>query len=167
MGGDSVSVLDHAPNVLLTYLLDGEEGLAEMADRLHRKAHDQPERKFSKRDALYLPQTPFPPLLWRNTCGRCRFWREGGPGQAGQCHIVGRKDDRFGGQRIHPRGWCGLWMPPQGEPAFAWLREQLNPDGASAVRGRYKPWLATRRKREKTTEGTTIEITSGGDSDDD
>lgn len=93
---------------------------------------------------MYLPQSPVPPLLWRNECGRCRFWQEGGPGEAGRCHLVGRPGDPFGGERIHPRGWCGFYLPPEGEPAFAWLGERLDPTGASTVRGEYRETLADR-----------------------
>lgn len=137
-----VSLRTHAPNVLLSYLRGGEDDLADLAEELHEAAHGRPGHKFSKRRAAYLPQTPFPPVMWRNSCGRCRFWQEGGPGEPGTCHIVGREDDPFGGERIHPRGWCGFWMPPADEPAFAWFRERLHPDGASAVRGKYKPHLS-------------------------
>lgn len=137
-----VSAIDHQADVLLAYYRDGERGLADVADRLHDGAHSQPGERFGKRQARYLPQSPFLPLLWRYQCGRCRFWEEGGPGEAGRCHVVGREDDPWGGEAIHPRGWCGLWMPPAGEPAFAWLRERLHPDGASNVRGEYRPALA-------------------------
>lgn len=141
----AASVLSHAPRVVAAYLRQGEDGLAELADRLREQAHERPGGKFSKRRALYLPQSPFPPLFWRNQCERCRFWYEGAPGEPGGCTIVGLQDDPFGGEAIHPRGWCALWMPPAGEPAFAWLRERLHPDGASAVRGQYRERLASRQ----------------------
>lgn len=138
------SVFTHAPRVLLTYLREGDDGLSRIAEQLHQEAHDQPEGKFSKRPALYLPQSPFPPFLWRTECERCRFWHEGGPGEAGRCHIVGREDDPFGGERIHPRGICGFYLPPEGEPAFGWINERLNPSGASTVRGEYRRTLDDR-----------------------
>lgn len=140
-----VNWLGHPPRVLSAYLRRGEAGLTDIEERLHEEAHDQPEGKFGKREVAYLPQSPFPPLLWQNRCGRCRFWEEGSPGEPGTCHIVGREGDPFGGEAIHPRGWCGLFTPASGEPAFAWFHERLNPDGASSVRGLYQPWLAEGR----------------------
>lgn len=167
------SPLAHTPNLLWNYLRRGDRGVDEVADRLHEAAHDQPNGKFDKRSALYLPQSPFPPLLWRNQCGRCRFWQEGAPGEPGQCHIVGRPDDDFGGEAIHQRGWCALFTPPAGEPPFAWLDERLHPDGASSVRGRYDPSARAERRREgatatgrgedSTADGHTIPVTEADD----
>lgn len=148
-----VSPLRHAPSVVLTYLRRGDDGLGELADRLEEAAHAQPGGKFGKKRAAYSPQTPLPPTLWRMSCGRCRFWEEGEPGEPGRCHIVGREGDPFGGEAIHYRGWCALWMPPEGEPAFAWVRERLRPDGKSSVRGEYDPEM-TRKERERETGGT-------------
>lgn len=142
-GRDVVNWLEHPPRVLSAYLLRGEAGLTDLEEQLHEQAHRQPGHKFSKRETAYLPQSPFPPLLWRNQCERCRFYHDGGPGEPATCHIVGREGDSYGGEAIHPRGWCGLYLPPEGEPAFTWLHERLDPDGASSVRGLYKPWLAT------------------------
>jgi len=143
------SLLTHAPTVVRTYLREGEDGLAGIEERLEREASERPGGKFSKREALYLPQAPVPPALWRSSCGRCRFWEEGEPGQPGRCRIVGRAGDPFGAEAIHYRGWCGLWMPSEGEPAFAWIRERLDPSGASSVRGQYDPEeTATARRRE-------------------
>lgn len=160
------SPLAHTPSLLWNYLRRGDRGVDEIADRLHEAAHDQPNGKFDKHSARYLPQSPFPPLLWRNQCGRCRFWQEGGPGEPGKCHIVGRPDDDFGGEAIHQRGWCALFTPPAGEPAFAWLSERLRPDGASSVRGRYDPSARTERRDERagrgedpTSDGHTVPIT--------
>lgn len=137
-----VDWLGHPLRVLSAYMQRGESGLTDVEEQLHEQAHDQPGDKFSKREVAYLPQSPFPPLLWQNRCGRCRFWEEGSPGEPGGCHIVGREGDPYGGEAIHYRGWCGLFMPPSNEPAFTWFRERLQPDGASSVRGLYQPWLA-------------------------
>ncbi|WP_433630636.1 high-potential iron-sulfur protein [Halomicrococcus sp. NG-SE-24] len=139
MGDEDVSWPSHAGRVLLAYLRDGEDGLAEIAEEIHHRAHDRHGEKFGKEEAGYLPQSPFPPTMWVNTCGRCRFWEEGAPGKAGKCHVVGRKEDRFGGEHIHPRGWCKLWLPPEGEPAFAWAFEQFDPTGADLDRGEFRP----------------------------
>lgn len=137
--------MEHPPRLLAAYLMRGEAGLTDLEERIHEQAHDEPGEKFGKRDVAYLPQSPLPPTLWPMRCGRCRFWEEGAPGQPGTCHVVGREDDPYGGEAIHPRGWCGLYMPPSKEPAFAWLHERLDPDGASSVRGLYQPWVATGR----------------------
>lgn len=153
MDGESVSTVGHMIRVLRAYAQDGAEGVNEVATRLHERAHQQPGHAFSKRHTRYLPVSPFPPSMWRYECGRCRFWREGGPGEPGGCDIVGCEDDPFGGERIHPYGWCGLWTPPEGEPAFSWLYEQLSPGGKSSVRGEYDPPLTQkerlRRERQK------------------
>lgn len=141
------SPVTHVPTVIRTYLRDGEDGLAALADRLETEAHDRPGGKFGKREALYLPQAPLPPTLWRTSCGRCRFWEEGEPGVPGRCHIVGRRGDPFGGDSIHYRGTCGFWTPPEGEPPLAWVRERLRPDGKSSVRGEYDPELTAKERR--------------------
>lgn len=169
------SSLTHTPRLLWNYLRQGDRGVDEAAERLHHAAHDEPGKKFDKDSALYLPQSPFPPLLWRNQCERCRFWREGGPGEPGTCHIVGREDDPYGGEAIHPRGWCAFFTPPTGEPPFSWVRERLEPDGASAVRGRYDPSLRKKRDgkagergeeptgSEEAERGHVIAVTEGED----
>lgn len=144
-----VSALTHWASVLTAYRRRGAKGLDDVADRLEAAAQEQPDGKFSKARALYLPQAPLPPTLWRTSCGRCRFWHEGGPGEAGRCHIVGREGDPFGGERIHYRGWCALWMPPAGEPAFAWMAERLRPDGRSSVRGAYDPETTEKERRRR------------------
>lgn len=146
----------HIPAVIRTYLRRGEAGLAELEDTVEEEAHRQPGSKFSKKQALYLPQAPVPPTLWRTSCGRCRFWEDGEPGEPGHCHIVGREGDRFGGEAIHYRGWCAYWMPPRGEPPFAWVRERLRPDGKSSVRGKYDPELTEKERRRKAR--TTVQI---------
>lgn len=139
-----VSVLTHTPKTVLSYLLAGEDGLSRVGDRLHRAAHERPGGKFGKTEARYLPQTPFPPLLWQPQCGRCRFYEDGAPGEPATCHLVGREGDRWGGEAIHPRGWCAYYLPPEGEPAFEWYRERLNPIGTTSVRGEYRPRLGDR-----------------------
>lgn len=159
----------HWAQVLRSYLLRGEAGLADLEERVESTAHDRPNRKFSKDEAIYLPQSPFPPTMWRTSCGRCRFWEEGEPGEPGKCHIVGREGDPFGGEAIHYRGWCAYWMPPAGEPPFAWVRERLRPDGRSSVRGVYDPELTERerrrkqRDREKTSPDAPRAAVTGGD----
>lgn len=144
-----VSPLAHWKRVFTAYFRDGKEGLSAVASQLEVDAHEQPTEKFSKKHARYLPQTPLPPTLWRMSCGRCRFWEEGEVGEPGRCHIVGREDDPFGGDAIHYRGWCALWMPPEGEPAFAWVKERVRPDGKSSVRGEYDPELTEKERRRK------------------
>jgi hypothetical protein len=160
MGGESPSVLAHQTRLLRAYLTDGEAGLERVASRLHDRAHRQPRGTFGKRETSYLPQSPFLPVMWRYSCERCRFYQEGGPGEPAGCHVVGREGDPYGGKAIHPEGWCGLWMPPAGEPAFAWLRERLRPDGKSSVRGVYDPLRTRKDRRRAETErhGEWVEI---------
>lgn len=148
-----VSPYTHWATVVGTYLTGDDATLDDVAERLEAAAHAQPGGKFGKEEAVYLPQAPFPPTLWRTSCGRCRFWEEGEPGEPATCHIVGRTGDRFGGEAIHYRGWCAYWMPPAGEPAFSWVSERLDPTGKESVRGKYDPQVATdetrRRRRAK------------------
>lgn len=160
MGEDDVSWPSHATKMLLAYLRDGEDGLATVAEDIHHRAHDRPGGKFGKSEATYLPQSPFPPNAWVNACGRCRFWQEGAPGEAGTCHVVGRRHDRFGGENVHPRGWCKLWLPPEGEPAFAWLFERVDPTGADLDRGEYRP---NRAADQQTIDESLSESSATGD----
>ncbi|PSP76107.1 glucose dehydrogenase [Halobacteriales archaeon QS_1_68_20] len=131
------SILKHYPRMLAAYLRRGEDGLSEIEEDLRSRAAAQPEGKFTKRQAAYVPFVPLPPLEWRHKCGHCRFWVDEGPGEAGQCMIVGTEDDGWGGESIHEEAGCALFMPPAGEPAFEWLREQRDPTGADLVRGEY------------------------------
>lgn len=149
MGEHSPSVLAHQARLLRAYLTAGEDGVSRVADRIHDRAHRQPGGTFGKREAAYLPASPVPPVLWRYSCERCRFYREGEPGEPATCDIVGREGDPWGGDAIHPEAWCGLWTPPAGEPALAWVRERLRPDGKSSVRGEYDPALAQKERLRK------------------
>lgn len=162
-----VSLLSHAPSLVWAYVRDGETGLSELADEVEAQAHERPAGKFGKREARYLPQAPFPPTLWRTSCGRCRFWEEGEPGEPGTCHVVGREGDPYGGEAIHHRGWCALWMPPPGEPAFAWVRERLRPEGRESVRGEYDPEAARKeRQRQVRADGLSdVDIPSPADTE--
>lgn len=131
--------IKHYPRVLKAYLSRGEEGLENIEEALRAKAAAEPTGKFSKGQALYVPFVPLPPLEWRHKCGHCRFWVDHGPGKPGECMIVGREGDRWGGEKIHEKAGCGLFMPPAGEPMFAWISEQLDPTGADLARGEYHP----------------------------
>lgn len=144
--GEDISWATHPPRLIYEYLVDGERGLSRLERRLRRRAESQPGGKFSKEAVSYLPFRPFPLVLWDNVCGRCRFWHEGGPGEPGGCHIVGREGDGGGGEAIHPRGWCGLYTPPKREPSFAWIRDRISPSGDTDVRGKYEPETTRKRK---------------------
>jgi glucose/arabinose dehydrogenase len=125
--------------MLWAYSRDGEAGLQAVEERLRVAAAEQPEGKFSKLQAAYVPTVPLPPLDWRHKCGHCRFWVDHGPGTPGECMIVGREGDPMGGTAIHEKAGCALFMPPAGEPAFSWLGEQREPTGADVVRGEFHP----------------------------
>lgn len=144
--GDDVSWPAHPPRMLYKYLLHGEKGLSELETELRRKAQAEPRGKFSKADVSYLPLRPFPLLLWDNRCKRCRFYHEGEPGKPAQCHIVGHEGEKYGGEAIHPQGWCGLYTPPKGEPAFEWIRERFKPSGATDIRGEYNSPITQKTK---------------------
>ena len=129
--------LAHYPRMLQAYLGRGEDGLAELEEELRTRASARPGGKFGKREAAYVPFVPLPPLEWRHRCGSCRFWVDEGPEKPGECMIVGRTGDPFGGKAIHEEAGCALFIPPAGESAFAWLREQFDPTGADLVRGEF------------------------------
>lgn len=152
-----VSPLTHWTTVVGRYLQRGEAGLAELEEQLESEAHEQLSGKFSKKQAAYVPQTPLPPTLWRTSCGRCRFWEEGEPGEPASCYIVGREEDSYGGEAIHYRGVCGFWMPPRGEPPFAWVKQRLRPDGKTSVRGEYDPELTAKERQRKPQTKTPTE----------
>jgi glucose/arabinose dehydrogenase len=127
------------PKMLWRYWTRGEDGLKALEEELRSKAAARPEGKFGKREAAYVPFVPLPSADFRHECGRCRFWVDHGPGKAGECMIVGREGDPWGGDAIHEKAGCALFMPPAGESAFAWLREQVTPTGADLVRGEFHP----------------------------
>jgi glucose/arabinose dehydrogenase len=131
--------LTNYPTVLWRYLTRGEDGLADLEAELREEAAARPGGKFGKREAGYVPFVPIPPVEFRHECGHCRFWVDHGPGKPGECMIVGREGDPWGGKAIHEKAGCALFVPPAGERAFAWLREQLDPTGADLVRGEYHP----------------------------
>lgn len=157
--------LTHLPQTVRKYVMHGETGVTDIATELEEEARQQPEGKFSKRDTYYIPQSVLPPFFWSKRCGRCRFWHEGGPAEPGRCHIVGRTDDPYGGDAIHPNGVCALYTPPRDEPAFGWLWDRLHPNGATSVRGEYNPPLTlkrTMRHRRRHTEGEVAEQAEKG-----
>lgn len=129
--------LTHYLRMLKAYRSRGEDGLEALEDALRAKAAAQPTGKFSKRQALYVPFVPLPPLDWRHKCGHCRFWVDHGPGKPGECMIVGREGNWWGGEKIHEKAGCALFTPPAGEPMFAWISEQMDPTGADLARGEY------------------------------
>jgi glucose/arabinose dehydrogenase len=140
--------LTNYPRMLAAYARRGEDGLSELEEKLRTKAARQPRGKFSKGQALYTPFVPLPPLDWRHKCGHCRFWVDHGPGKAGECMIVGREGDRWGGKSIHEDAGCALFVPPAGESAFEWFAEQRDPTGADLVRGEFHPGMRESRERE-------------------
>jgi glucose/arabinose dehydrogenase len=145
--------LTHYPRMLAAYRRDGEDGLADLEEALRTKAAEQSGGKFSKRQAAYVPFVPLPPVDWRHKCGHCRFWVDHGPGEPGQCMIVGREGDYLGGKAIHEEAACALFMPPAGEPAFEWVSEQASPTGADLVRGEYHSPRVTAEETGEVAEG--------------
>jgi glucose/arabinose dehydrogenase len=129
----------HYPRVLLAHRRRGEAGVQAIEAELRAAAAEQPEGKFGKLQAAYVPSVPIPPFGWRHKCGHCRFWVDHGPGKPGECMIVGREDDPLGGKAIHEKAGCALYMPPAGQDSFDWIAEQLDPAGADVVRGEFHP----------------------------
>jgi hypothetical protein len=67
--------------------------------------------KYSKFSVMYLPVQP-PPLFWRYSCDNCRFWTE-----PNGCTLV----EGF----IAAGGWCGIFMPKDGDRPFSWPTQFL------------------------------------------
>ena len=155
--------LTHYPRTLAAYRRRGEDGLAAIEEALRTKAAAQPEGKFSKKQAAYVPFVPLPPVDWRHKCGHCRFWVDHGPGEPGECMIVGREGDYLGGKAIHEEAGCALFMPPAGEPPFEWLSEQASPTGADLVRGEYHSPRARTDEGPDQSRGDATARTRGGD----
>lgn len=76
-------------------------------DEIEKRVDEQ--GKFSKSAVAYFPLSP-PPLVWDYKCKKCRFWEE-----PDGCSVVEGK--------ISPRGWCAIWLPPEGKPALSWVAE--------------------------------------------
>lgn len=70
------------------------------------EAHVAGQGKFSKFAVVYLPVQP-PPFFWRYSCDNCLFWTE-----PNGCTLV----EGF----IAAGGWCGIFMPKEGDPPFSW-----------------------------------------------
>lgn len=110
---------------VIAELAAGEEGQAKIEYEIRARADDEASGKFSKADAWYVP-FGFPPVFWEYRCETCRFYQPEGE-ESGECEIVGRDYDAFGGEKIHPRAWCALWMPEEDDDWFEWLLNRLDP----------------------------------------
>jgi len=109
------------PASIAGYAIDGDEGIEDLARGVKTRAMEEPYSKF---DAAYVPQTPYPPGLWDYKCATCRFYQPNGDGQS-KCSVVGEEDDPFGGAAVHPEAWCGLWLPMDGQGWFDWVTDRL------------------------------------------
>lgn len=105
------------------YLLDGQRTYRDLDAYVRSQAGRGDGRKFSKTQVAYLPRTPLPPGFWDYRCQNCRFYQPGDEDSdgAGRCGVVGKEDDPFGGERIHPNGWCSAWLPLDNVEAFDYL----------------------------------------------
>jgi len=81
-------------------------------DEINRRVAEQ--GKFSKSAVAYIPLSP-PPVFWDYKCKKCRFWQA-----PDSCIVVEGK--------ISPTGWCAIWVPPEGKPAFSWIGELISGD---------------------------------------
>lgn len=112
------------PASVTGYAIDGEEGIESIENGIRARAGDG---KFSKFEAAYSPQTPLPPGAWEYKCATCRFYDKNGSGES-RCEVVGNPDDPFGGEKVHPEAWCGLWLPVDGQGWFDWIRNRIEGD---------------------------------------
>lgn len=115
------------PGTVGAYAVAGEKGLDAIEDEVRDWATGLDAGKVSKYDAYYFPQTPLPFGVWEYACETCRFYvePEDSPSGEARCEVVGQEGDLFGGQDIHPRGWCALWMPEEGKRWFEFVEERL------------------------------------------
>lgn len=115
------------PASVAGYAVFGDKGTAKVEQEVRDWKRDLDGAKISKYDAYYLPETPIPYGVWEYRCRTCRFYtppEETEDGQA-RCEVVGQEGDMFGGERIHPSGWCSLWLPEDGEAWFDYVTERL------------------------------------------
>jgi hypothetical protein len=104
------------PASVLGYALGGDETLNDIEDILVERAERTDYGKISKYDSFYFPQTPVPFGVWEYKCSTCRFYQEGDErtGEGAKCSIIGLESDWFGGENVHPSGWCAQWLPYEG-----------------------------------------------------
>lgn len=114
------------PATVAGYTAGGETTLDQIEGAIRSRATATERGKFSKYDSYYFPQSPAPPAAWEYVCETCRFYHE--PDTAGddpKCGVVGHEEDAFGGENIHPRGWCAYWMPKDGQGYLEWITDRL------------------------------------------
>ena len=109
------------PASVAGYAIDGKEGLDSLENGIRSRARDE---KYTKFEAAYVPQTPYPPALWEYKCATCRFYQPNEGGKS-KCEVVGKEGNKFGGEAIHPEAWCGLWLPEDGQGWFDWVTDRL------------------------------------------
>lgn len=115
------------PATVVGYAAAGDMGTAAVEAEIREWAADLDAGKISKLDSFYAPQTPVPPVVWEYVCSTCRFYEpaDGDATAAPQCAVVGQEGDPFGGEEIHPDGWCALWMPLEGRGFFEWFTDRV------------------------------------------
>lgn len=115
------------PATVLGYTAGGEGTLSSIEDVLRERANRTDKGKISKFDAFYAPQTPLPFGVWEYKCETCRFYQQprGGRNGSPACEVVGHEEDWFGGESVHPEGWCALWMPEAGRGFFEYATDRL------------------------------------------
>jgi len=104
------------PASVLGYAVGGDETLNDIEDILVERAERTDYGKISKYDSFYFPQTPVPFGVWEYKCSTCRFYQEASEveGDGAKCSIIGHETDWFGGENVHPSGWCAQWLPYEG-----------------------------------------------------
>jgi len=71
--------------------------------------------KFSKFGVLYSP-VAVPPVFWEYNCGECRAFER----ETMTCKWVDEAGFPNPG-KIHPQGWCSVWMPLEGKRPLSWV----------------------------------------------
>lgn len=119
------------PEVVAKYAVYGEKGVEEIAQRLRTQSKEKEGGKFGKGSVHYQPQSPFPPGVWEYKCETCRYYQPPGEsaGTGPKCEMVGHEDNLFGGENVHPNGWCALWLPEEDEQWFDYIADRLEGEG--------------------------------------
>ena len=87
--------------------------------------------KFSKGNGGYFPAPCAVPGPYIYMCKTCRFYEKPESIQNAEtypkCTVLGKKDDDFGGEAIHPYHWCPLWVPHEEQVPNGWITQWIDP----------------------------------------
>lgn len=114
------------PTTIGVRLVGDEDGQAKIETKIRQRAAEEDGGKLSKPTAYYTP-APFPTFFYEYKCESCRFYNQRDD-DSGTCEVVGKPDDPLGGEDVHAKAWCALWMPVEGRGFFDWAKERVDPE---------------------------------------